>query len=720
MSVTPNSLEMLGLSCQKCSRGYMREDLVHISSFSSCVACDCSKRGITDPPECDELTGSCFNCRNGTTGAHCELCSPHVVGPDCDRCENTYWGLEADGCRECNCSYLGATAKVCDPDSGQCNCTPNVIGRTCDQCKENFYNISINGCIECDSCYALLKDAILPLRQHESEISSNITFLKTNNITSINGAFMTRYLEATKQTKQLTDFQSEANIKTTIQDFNRTISSIETEIYIILNNKTFDIERLLSTSEVIINTAQTYQSIIENNTVFVYNKLASLQGSQSTLSNLANSLKTVQQYLISVANSSFIDQQILSNLSTLNNTLFLANNLVNEAQQKADVASQIHKNNTSALLALETRIITLSNEADKVLISVQSLGANDLLATAIKLKSQLSLFLSFTLDNSSLVDKLITMRTDITSLQTLLTSEATFFNTSNVNALATVPRTDDLSNQSRIIGFSSSEWVARSNTASQRASSFQTQATTMLKDANKTLLTLNNFKFWVEDYLQQVNTLNVTVSPAVNQSVHLIQKSQNFTQTLALLQQTASAAKEYSQQALTMISLRQKEFQTVTAESSQLQTRLNDIVDLSTERFKVLNNTKLNVNQPADLKCRELNSSIISYQAQLSSTQQAVETSLLQIANLTQRAHDIIGQLQSLNKIDSASISVLFSNVQSAQNVFNLDDLRKIISNLLDKKNVQNEKINKLKSIKDNLKSKIQSLKAFQSQIINT
>ena len=85
-----------GLSCDQCAVGYYQS----ISDSDECSPCDCNGRALTDPPQCDHLTGACQNCRPGTTGLHCESCAPHVVNDSqCETCEPGYWGLDQDGCR---------------------------------------------------------------------------------------------------------------------------------------------------------------------------------------------------------------------------------------------------------------------------------------------------------------------------------------------------------------------------------------------------------------------------------------------------------------------------------------------------------------------------------------------------------------------------------------------------------------------------------------------
>ena len=94
-----------GGSCQSCVGGNQRQT-VNGSVYESCVPCDCSARAETVPAECVPSSGECLNCRNGTTGFHCEECSPHVEGADCDTCMDTFWGLGAQGCSRKDDSFL--------------------------------------------------------------------------------------------------------------------------------------------------------------------------------------------------------------------------------------------------------------------------------------------------------------------------------------------------------------------------------------------------------------------------------------------------------------------------------------------------------------------------------------------------------------------------------------------------------------------------------------
>lgn len=66
--------------------------------LSSCVLCSCTGRS----QECFPENGTCYNCRMGSEGEHCERCQPGVDNTtDCRRCIPGFFGLtpSSGGCR---------------------------------------------------------------------------------------------------------------------------------------------------------------------------------------------------------------------------------------------------------------------------------------------------------------------------------------------------------------------------------------------------------------------------------------------------------------------------------------------------------------------------------------------------------------------------------------------------------------------------------------------
>lgn len=82
--------------------------------------CECYHLGTQandeGSPDCDQTTGSCY-------------CKPHVVGKNCDKCEDGYYNLQSgEGCQPCNCDSIGSHNYTCDSYTGQCYCRPGVTG----------------------------------------------------------------------------------------------------------------------------------------------------------------------------------------------------------------------------------------------------------------------------------------------------------------------------------------------------------------------------------------------------------------------------------------------------------------------------------------------------------------------------------------------------------------------------------------------------------------
>ena len=66
--------------------------------LSQCVLCSCTGRSRDCHPE----NGTCYNCRTGSEGEHCERCQPGVDNStDCKRCIPGFFGLtpSSGGCK---------------------------------------------------------------------------------------------------------------------------------------------------------------------------------------------------------------------------------------------------------------------------------------------------------------------------------------------------------------------------------------------------------------------------------------------------------------------------------------------------------------------------------------------------------------------------------------------------------------------------------------------
>ena len=97
-------------------------------SFSHCTACTCNTLGTKANRGCDHATGKC-ECKN------------NVIGRDCDRCRENYYGIDEglEGCKPCDCDPGGSLSAQCDLKTGQCICRPHITGRRCDQPAEGYF-----------------------------------------------------------------------------------------------------------------------------------------------------------------------------------------------------------------------------------------------------------------------------------------------------------------------------------------------------------------------------------------------------------------------------------------------------------------------------------------------------------------------------------------------------------------------------------------------------
>lgn len=198
-----------GPRCEACADGYFGDPTGLFGEIRPCQKCDCSGNINENAIDnCDTRTGECLKCTDNTDGFHCERCKsgffgdpfalkkpedpdkcqpcqcnpdgsnvievltedgrtlelpicnghtgdcsckPHVVGKNCDRCEDGYFKLKSKvGCEPCNCDRMGSLNKTCHVDHGQCHCNVGVTGKRCESCLPRHYGFSPDGCKPCD------------------------------------------------------------------------------------------------------------------------------------------------------------------------------------------------------------------------------------------------------------------------------------------------------------------------------------------------------------------------------------------------------------------------------------------------------------------------------------------------------------------------------------------------------------------------------------------
>ncbi|KAJ8974238.1 hypothetical protein NQ317_016734 [Molorchus minor] len=190
-------VEYTGPRCEICADGYFGDPNGRFGFTTRCASCQCNENiDLNAIGNCNTTTGECLKCIYNTGGPHCEIClpgyygnalvlpkgdckpcqcyyggtvpdpsgalrcdqntgvcscKPHVVGRNCDQCEDGYYNLQSgEGCQSCNCDPIGSVNQTCNVYTGQCHCREGVTGLRCDRCQARMYGFSIDGCKPCD------------------------------------------------------------------------------------------------------------------------------------------------------------------------------------------------------------------------------------------------------------------------------------------------------------------------------------------------------------------------------------------------------------------------------------------------------------------------------------------------------------------------------------------------------------------------------------------
>ncbi|CAM2096241.1 unnamed protein product [Caretta caretta] len=127
---------VIGLKCDRCNFGFK---VSRNFNEHGCGPCLCNIYGSLNQ-FCNPLTGQC-NCKDETKGLQC------------DTCMDNFFGLDATGCKTCDCDIAGSlSGMVCNATTGQCVCKPNTGGRQCSECLDGYYKVQQNNSLACLPC----------------------------------------------------------------------------------------------------------------------------------------------------------------------------------------------------------------------------------------------------------------------------------------------------------------------------------------------------------------------------------------------------------------------------------------------------------------------------------------------------------------------------------------------------------------------------------------
>ncbi|NXL95306.1 LAMC3 protein, partial [Alectura lathami] len=191
-----------GTDCERCQPFYQDRPWARgtAEAANECLPCNCSGRSeeCFYDPELFRRSGHggrCLNCRDNTSGPHCErcrqnhyrwehraacqpchchpagslqpqcdnsgtcTCKANVTGWKCERCKDGYHSLSEGGCRPCACDPAGSVG-TCDPNTGHCTCKERVEGHLCNRCQPGWFNLQPHNPTGCTRCFCYGHSAV--------------------------------------------------------------------------------------------------------------------------------------------------------------------------------------------------------------------------------------------------------------------------------------------------------------------------------------------------------------------------------------------------------------------------------------------------------------------------------------------------------------------------------------------------------------------------------
>ncbi|KAL5012460.1 hypothetical protein ScPMuIL_011011 [Solemya velum] len=689
-SCTCNSDDFVdGNSCEKCKTGYRRIGYENGTLYDKCDTCDCTSRGETTPPECDEVTGICMNCRNGTMGDHCELCAPHVVGEDCTECNDTYWGMTQEGCKECNCSEPGSKNNICSKTDGQCECAANIVNRTCDICQESFFNLTETGCIECPECYNLVMDIVNDLRSEKNNVTDyviNLEELRNND----SQPFLDRLQDTMDEFQDLLDFLSqisskEGEIWSKLNPLKTTANSLEDR----LKNDTIPLANLahvnLMTMAALFQNMTKFQEQISKTASEVGNlEMGPVSDVSSAMSNLVRDLQHVQDTIRKLAGNATSDLQKLENtVQTIENITTQAIKDAESALQSVQSTQTQHQNTTRLISSMENQDVLLTGSIQGILqaVSAQNTTITGLQSTMMKVQTDLSALNQDTTDLSQLRSRASSLKEQAESLS----SQATLGSTSGEGTVArvgnAVNRTKQLLGDLQTVRDQAASNDDLSLTTSQKTDNSTRRITDSFTQAEDMLETMQNFDTKAKAVEEQANLYLAEAEATMVTSQATIDKAKALRESLSQAQRNSALSTEAAQQGQAYAQLDFTSLKPVADKATELrnstQSLINDIE--ATSHIPNVSNSTIQGTLDQCMAQQKLLDNLTSDADSI----QTLATNISDAVDSTQqRAQRVLNDIQNIAQLDVTDILGLQSQVVNLRKEFTASQLATAIQTL--------------------------------------
>jgi len=728
-----------GPFCENCAQGFYRLT-VNGSSYETCQACDCNGNSATEqatPPEpaiCDEDTGLCLNCRDGTTGDHCEACSENVLEEECEECVDEFWNISQTGCEPCLCDSVGSSSAVCDKVTGQCECrdttTNTITGRQCNECVDNFYDLQEAGCTECDTieetCYSLVFAEVEILREKRDNLTTYVTYIMNNDNNTELGSFTDRldsmmtsmaalveYL-SNAQSADATVGQQIATLNLTLQTLRETVEIDIAHTILVANNTCIEAEGFMSAA----------REVRDNMTSTATQAFIVMQGgigvALGTIGDMVQELTEIENQLTVIeSGAAGANSGLLDTVATIEDTARQAVARGNEAQAIAQATQTQYESTHTSLTDLATAID--STEADAAGISLDA-GYTSGNASALNGELQ-DLQNSVNAISTPDVDEAALMADAARYIEEATDLEGRSVNATGENSDITAEVEEVQANTTALLEQVSSQvsnsdgLVVRVQTAYDNGMTAQVLEEDTFNNATRMQEVMQDFATMHDEVQLSVETALDKVGSVRSMSEAAIAQSQDIQTRLAPAQTSSENAKQTAIHTLAQAQAVQAEMVNVTLRSTSLETASQP--QLNGLTTQVANIAVANVTQvvPAYETCEMLTESVTILQADATNALDQAESSLAAVEATQQRIETVMASIRNIQQLDATEISTLRAEVVALRSAFDQSQLADAISALQAQKERQSLEIEAMASKKVALQNRVDRLKLLRDQL---
>lgn len=658
------------------------EGYYHILSGEGCTPCNCDLEGSYNRT-CEPITGQC-QCRPGITGQHCDVCEPYK------------YGFGREGCKPCDCDSIGSQDLQCDAN-GQCPCLPNVEGRRCDRCKENKHNRQ-HGCVDCPDCYNLVQAAVNDHRRRLDELEDTL-----------------RKINSSPTVIKDSDFEKELK---NVQDKVKSLLSVAKQGSGSKNNKTLaeQLDELREQLNTIDKIYQTVDVTANDARDITEEGLTSIDEAERVLDKIHEQLTEAEDYLATDGASALaaaklraeqVGQQnqqmtaiaqearVVADLNTneakkLHMLAEQARNTTLEAYNLAKQAISKYSNITDDVRNLENKLKQLEDRMDEVknLTAIAAAKSSAVSQEAIDL-----LILDLTLPSVN-VEQLREQIENVSDKGLKIKEEAQLLLEKNEDLIEEmiekVRKSEELLERAQDQQAATAEQLAELDKAKETANDAVKRGDQTLKEAQETLKKLGEFDAEVQrervkaqDALKDIQTIEELINTATARTRETEQVLSGSEERAKAARETAQNAQMYADRASANANEIRTEANKTKIEALRLGNEAEGLHLRIDTTDSVMKQYEIQAAKDANVTA-EANHKVGQAKTNVTVSSQQVDKALAEVA-------EIIKELENLREIDEADLDRLEERLLAAEREIKAANLDQRIRALTDAKNLQTQ-----------------------------